>query len=170
MTGQDKEQTKTRSSRRSLPLSAARLAAVQALYQMDLAGTDANDVVTEFCQYRMKDENDASYCQEADEEYFKTIVLGVVNDQRRIDPLLDTHLAAGWRLSRIDSILRAILRSAAYELLESPKTPARVVINEYVDVAHAFFDDGEEPGVINAILDSIGKEVRKSEFQHTADG
>ncbi|GAB4238837.1 MAG: transcription antitermination factor NusB [Methyloligellaceae bacterium] len=154
---------------RALPLSAARLAAVQALYQMELAGTDAHDVVQEFCQHRISDETDASCCQQADEAHFRAIVHGVVRDQRRIDPLLNERLAEGWRLPRIDSILRAILRSAAYELLSMPQTPARVVINEYVDVARAFFDDGEEPGAVNAILDRLSRELRKDEFREPTD-
>lgn len=154
---------------RAAPLSAARLAAVQALYQMDLAGTDAADVVTEFCDHRMLDENDASGCQEADTEFFAAIVKGVVNGQRQIDPLLNAQLAEGWRLGRIDSILRAILRSAAYELLERPEVPARVVINEYVDVAHAFFEE-QEPKVVNGILDAVARQLRGGEFQDRTDG
>lgn len=149
---------------RSAPLSAARLVAVQALYQMDMAGTDVSDVVTEFCDHRMGDVTDSAYCQHADAGFFADIVRGVVADQKRIDPLLDEKLAEGWRLPRIDSILRAILRSAAYELLEHEATPVKVIINEYVDVAHAFFD-GEEPKVVNGILDALGQELRKDELE-----
>lgn len=154
---------------RSTPLSAARLAAVQALYQMDMAGTDVTDVVTEFRDHRMGNVSDAACCPDADADFFADIVKGVVADQKRIDPLLNAHLAEGWRLPRIDSILRAILRSAAYELLEHEATPVKVIINEYLDVAHAFFD-GEEPKVVNGILDALSHEVRKDEFEEHTDG
>ena len=154
---------------RSTPLSAARLAAVQALYQMDVAGTDAADVVAEFRDFRMADDADASGCQAADLAHFTDLVKGVVDSQRQIDPLLDAQLAEGWRLTRIDSILRATLRAAAFELLEREKVPARVVINEYVDVAHAFFDE-EEPKVVNGILDALARVLRAGEFADQADG
>jgi transcription antitermination protein NusB len=154
---------------KSAPRSAARLAAVQALYQMDVAGTDAADVVAEFCDHRMADESDASCCQDADAAFFAAVVKGVVSDQRRIDPLLNAQLAEGWRLNRIDSILRAILRCAAYELLERKDVPVRVVINEYLDVAHAFFE-GEEPRVVNGILDAVARDLRPTEFQGKTDG
>lgn len=163
--------TKKRSrANRAAPRSAARLAAVQALYQMDVAETDAADVVAEFCDHRMGEQDDASSCcQAADAAYFAGLVKGVVSDQRRIDPLLNAELAEGWRLGRIDSTLRAILRSAAYELLERPDVPARVVINEYLDVAHAFFE-GEEPKVVNGILDALARDLRAAEFQDRRDG
>ncbi len=154
---------------RSTPLSAARLAAVQALYQMDMAATDVNDVLAEFCEHRLGDLTDSSSCQDADPEFFSDIVKGVVAEQRRIDPILNAQLADGWRLSRIDSILRAILRSAAFELLQRPDVPARVVINEYVDVAHAFFEK-DEPRVVNGILDALAHAQRADEFQNSADG
>jgi N utilization substance protein B len=86
-----------------------------------------------------------------------------VREQRRIDPLVDRHLAEGWRLNRVDSILRAILRAGAYEMLMRKDVPPRVVITEYVDLAHAFFE-GEEPKVVNGILDKLGHEERPQEF------
>ncbi len=154
---------------RSTPLSAARLAAVQALYQMDMAGTDVTDVIAEFCNHRMGNAADSSCCHDADTAFFSDLVKGVVADQRRIDPLVNAQLAEGWRLPRIDSILRAILRSAAYELLERKDVPSKVVINEYVDVAHAFFE-GDEPGVVNGILDALSHRLRKGEFEEPSDG
>jgi N utilization substance protein B len=157
-----------RTAGRSVPRSIARLAAVQALYQMDMAGTDANKVVDEFCQSRLGEVAKDFDVDTADEDYFRDIVLGVVREQRAIDPALDAHLAKGWRLSRIDSILRAILRSAAYELALRDDVPAKVVINEYVDIAHAFFES-EEPGVVNGILDQLARELRPSEFRQTSD-
>ncbi len=87
-------------------------------------------------------------------------MLGVVREQLEIDPLVARHLAKGWRLARIDSILRAILRAGAYELHQRPDIPAKVIINEYLDVAHAFFG-GDEPRVVNGILDSVAREVAR---------
>jgi N utilization substance protein B len=86
-----------------------------------------------------------------------------VRRQREIDPMLDQQLAAGWRLGRVDSILRAILRAGVYELLERPDVPARVVINEYIEIAHAFFDE-DEPKVVNGILDKLARRLRPAEF------
>ncbi len=153
----------------STPRSVARLAAVQALYQMDMAGTDVNEVVAEFAAHRLgRDAEGADYA-EADAEFFRDVVTGVVREQRRIDPVLNEQLAEGWRLARIDSILRAILRSATYEILKRPDVPAKVVINEYVDVAHAFFD-GEEPKVVNGILDQVARRIRPAEFGQAVNG
>ena len=153
-------------AKRSTPLSAARLAAVQALYQMDIAGTDVNDVVAEFCEHRLGNPEDLSCCEDADLAFFSCIVKGVVAEQREIDPMLHVQLAEGWKLSRIDSILRAILRSAAFELLRRPDVPAKVVINEYVDVAHAFFEE-DEPKVVNGILEALAHASREKEFQNS---
>jgi N utilization substance protein B len=147
----------------------ARLAAVQALYQMDVAQTDASVVVAQFIEHRFGEEVEGAYYDQADEPFFKDLVLGVVRTQLAIDPLIAAHLAKGWRLARIDSILRAILRAAAYELKERHDVPARVIINEYVDVAHAFFG-GDEPGVVNGILDAIAREVRPGEFRSKGHG
>ena len=155
--------------RRSACLSAARLAAVQALYQMDVAGTDAADVVAEFRDHRMAEAQDGGGCKDADAGFFADLVTGVVRAQRRIDPLLNARLAEGWRLSRIDSILRAILRAAAYELLERPDVPVKVTITEYLDVSHAFFE-GEEPAVVNGILDRLARELRPDELNGPGDG
>ena len=101
---------------RSASRSAARLAAVQALYQMDMTGADANEVVGEFEEHRLDEIANTVGVKDTDTAFFRDIVLGVVREQRAIDPVLDAHLADGWRLARIDSILRAILRSAAFEL------------------------------------------------------
>lgn len=130
---------------------------------MDMAGTDARRVIEEFRDNRLIEVARNFGSDAADEAYFSEIVLGVVREQRNIDPALDAHLAEGWRLNRIDSILRAILRSAAYELALCEDVPAKVVINEYVDIAHAFFE-GEEPKVVNGILDQLARERRPLEF------
>ncbi len=154
---------------RSASRTAARLAAVQALYQMDMAATDANQVIREFLEHRLDEVAETSGADETDGEFFEDLVLGVVKQQRSIDPVLDDHLAQGWHLSRIDSILRAILRAAAYEITMREDVPAKVVINEYLDIAHAFFD-GEEPKVVNGILDKLARARRAQEFEQESDG
>ena len=143
--------------------SAARLAAVQALYQMDMTGIDLNQVIAEFAAHRFGREIEGWQYAEAELDFFRDIVEGVVREQLRIDPLIDKQLAEGWRLTRIDSILRAILRAGAYEILIRGDVPARVVISEYVDIAHAFFGE-EEPKVVNGILDRLGHRARPQEF------
>lgn len=148
------------------PRSLARIAAVQALYQMDLAGTDLNDVIDEFTRLRLNGAStaeDQSSLEGADPIFFAEVLRGVVARQRDIDPMVDQQLATGWSLARVDSILRAILRAGVYEFLERPDVPARVVINEYVDIAHAFFDD-EQPKVVNGVLDKIAHRARAAEF------
>ena len=143
--------------------SAARLAAVQALYQMDMTAIDLNDVVKEFETHRFGQDVDGDAYGDAEAVFFRDLVEGVVREQRTVDPLVDRHLAEGWRLTRVDSILRAILRAGAYELVERKDIPSRVAITEYVDLAHAFFD-GEEPKVVNGILDKLARECRPAEF------
>lgn len=147
----------------------ARLAAVQALYQMDVARTNARNVIDEFIRHRFLDEADRAHYDKADVGFFEDLVLGAVREQRKIDPLVAQHLAEGWKLSRIDSILRAILRSAGYELEMRRDVPARVIINEYVEIAHAFFG-GDEPRVVNGILDSIARALRAGEVKDRAHG
>lgn len=143
--------------------SAARLAAVQALYQMDLARTDLNEVILEFMTLRFGSENAESDVSDADPDFFSVLLKGVLAHQRELDPQLDSQLAAGWRLVRIDSIMRATLRAAVFELMRRKDVPARVVINEYVDVAHAFFE-GDEPKVVNGVLDKLAHKLRADEF------
>ena len=148
--------------------SASRLAAVQALYQMDLAKTNLNDIIEEFTAIRLQgrdsdDDGQAVELASADHTYFAELVRGAVRRQRDIDPLVDQQLAAGWRLVRVDSILRAIFRAAVYELMDRIDVPARVVINEYINVAHAFFSD-DQPKVVNGLLDQIARELRPAEF------
>jgi transcription antitermination protein NusB len=157
------------------PRTRSRMAAVQALYQMDLAGTDLDAVIQDFTEVRFAaippakpdepldtDANDALVG--ADPQFFAELLRGVVRRQREIDPLIDGHMAAGWRLARIDSILRATLRSGAFELLERADVPGRVIINEYVDLAKDFFHD-DEPKVVNGILDQLARRLRPEEFK-----
>jgi N utilization substance protein B len=143
--------------------TAARIAAVQALYQMDLAGTDLNDVIAEFLAERFSGENRDETIVGGDRVFFADILRAVVCRQREIDPMIDEQLAIGWRLVRVDSILRAILRAGVAELADRGDVPARVAINEYVNVARVFFDE-DEPRVVNGILDNIARKLRTAEF------
>jgi N utilization substance protein B len=147
----------------ALARSQARLAAVQALYQMDLAETDLAAVIEEFKAHRLGSDTDNGTAAEVDPEHFSGVLRGVVRRQREIDPLIDRQLAQGWRLTRIDSIVRAILRAGAFELMELTDIPARVVISEYIEVAHAFFE-GDEPKVVNGVLDGIARKLRSGEL------
>jgi N utilization substance protein B len=142
---------------------AARLAAVQALYQMDLGGASLPEVLAEFESYRLGKEIDGEQYRDADFAFFRDIVSGVVREQQTIDPIVHTTLSAGWPLARVDVTLRAILRAGAYELSGRSDVPARVVIAEYVDVAKAFFE-GEVPAMVNGVLDAIARRIRPVEF------
>lgn len=143
--------------------SSARLAAVQALYQMDIAGAATADVFAEFESFWIGREVEGEEYKPAEIDFFRSIVDGVVADQRRLDREVDETLAAGWPLKRVDAIVRAVLRAGSHELLNRSDVPARVVITEYVDVAHAFVDR-DEAGMVNAVLDSIARRHRASEF------
>jgi N utilization substance protein B len=142
---------------------AARLAAVQALYQMDIAGAGINDIFAEFESHWLGGEVEGDKYLPAEAAFFRDIVSGVVRDQARLDPIIDDALSRGWPLKRIDSILRAVLRAGAYELDHRKDIPSRVVVSEYVDVAHAFVDR-EETGMVNAVLDQIARQFRADEF------
>ncbi len=138
---------------------AARLAAVQALYQMDIAGSGVLEVVAEYEAHRLGQELDGDTYLKADASWFRSIVAGVVRDQTKIDPLIRQALQDDWSLSRIDSTVRAILRSGTFELLERKDVPVAVIVTEYVEIAHAFFQE-DEPKLVNAVLDRIAKQVR----------
>jgi transcription antitermination protein NusB len=150
---------------KGLSRSQARLAAVQALYQMDLAETDLSAVIDQFKAHRLGSEadNGDGTGAEADPEHFDRLLRGLVRRQREIDPMIDQQLAQGWRLTRIDSILRAILRAGTFELMELDDVPPRVIISEYIDVAHAFFE-GDEPRVVNGVLDSLARKLRPGDL------
>ena len=150
-------------TRRSEIRSAARLASVQALYQMELSGADANDVIAEFVAHRLGRAGDCPPHETTDVEHFTDLARGVVGHQGDIDRAIESALSEGWTLKRLDSTLRALLRSASFELLKRPDVPAKVVINEYVDVAHAFFDE-VEPAFVNGVLDRLAHIHRASEF------
>jgi N utilization substance protein B len=142
---------------------AARLAAVQALYQMDIGGSGINDIFAEFESHWLGNEVEGDTYLPAEAAFFRDIVSGVVRTQGKLDPLIDKALQSGWPLKRIDAILRATLRAGAYELEHRLDIPARVVVSEYVDVAHAFVDR-DETGMVNAVLDEIARQFRAGEF------
>lgn len=139
--------------------SVARLAAVQALYQMEVSGAGAEAVVREFVEHRFDRDLEDETLAPADEAYFADIVRGAVSGQAGIDKAIARRLAQGWRLERIDATLRAILRAGAFELIRRPEAPTEVVIDEYVEIAKSFFE-GPEPGFVNAALDGIAQDER----------
>ncbi|ABQ36672.1 MAG: transcription antitermination factor NusB [Bradyrhizobium sp.] len=142
---------------------AARLAAVQALYQMDIAGAGINDVLAEFESHWLGSEVEGEQYLPAEAAFFRDIVSGVVRDQTKIDPVLDTALERGWPLQRIEAILRAVLRAGAYELERRKDVPAKVVVSEYVDIAHAFVER-DETGMVNAVLEQLARQYRADEM------
>lgn len=170
-----KRHNEVRAARRSR----ARLMAVQALYQMDIAQTDLNEILEEFTSTRLEEDDPvvdvASEGEPTpgegpfDAALFEDIARGVLARQLDVDPLIQQHLAEGWRLGRIDSTMRAILRSGAYEIVARDDVPVRVVISEYLDIAHAFFD-GEEPKVVNAVLDRLARQRRAQEVEKVHSG
>ncbi|WP_336276993.1 transcription antitermination factor NusB [Bartonella sp. CB178] len=143
---------------------AARLAAVQALYQMDIVGTGVLETAAEYEAHRLGKDIDGYQYLDADFQWFFAIIAGVVQDQKQLDPMLHRRLSAEWSLSRIDSILRAILRAGLWELINRRDVPVAVVVSEYVDIAKAFFES-DEPKLVNAVLDSIAKETRTQKQQ-----
>ncbi len=143
--------------------SAARLAAVQALYQMDVSGKGVVDALAEFEAFWIGREVEGITFKPAENAFFRDILAGVVREQRAIDGKVDSALAAGWPLKRIEAVLRAILRAGAYELLFRKDVPARVAISEYVEVAHSFYSE-DEPGLVNAVLDTIARDIRGDEL------
>ncbi len=148
--------TATPSIRPANKRGAARLAAVQALYQMEIGNVSLEDTLTQFAAIHLGKEVEGDEYLPADTDFFRQIVGGVIKGQLEIDPLLDKTLAEGWPVARIEATMRAILRAAAFELLKKPDIPVKVVITEYVDVAKAFFDD-EAAGMVNGVLDTIAK-------------
>ncbi|WP_017930408.1 transcription antitermination factor NusB [Robiginitomaculum antarcticum] len=141
---------------------ASRLAAVQALYQMELSGQGAGDVVMQFRNKAFGYDGEKGY-KAADEEFFEELVRGVVREQNDIDAKIAVRLNQKWRLSRLDTTLRAIMRAAVFELAYRVDVPAKVVIDEYVTLSMSFYD-GPEPKFVNASLDNLARDVRASEF------
>jgi N utilization substance protein B len=149
--------------------SAARLAAVQALYQMELSGTSATGaaidaVIREFIAHRIGQEIDGEQYGEVDQALFADIVKGASLRRNDLDRMIASALTEDWPVDRLEAILRAILRAGAYELLERTDVPARVTISEYLDVAHAFFG-GKEPNLVNGVLDRLARILRADDLE-----
>jgi N utilization substance protein B len=150
----------TKTSTRSLSRSAARLAAVQALYQQEMEGTPTAKLLHEFHEHRLGATiEDATYAK-AEQAFFDDVVTGAEARKDEIDALITAKLADGWSIARLDRAMRAILRAGTYEIIARPDVTAASVINEYVDVADAFYD-AKEKGFVNGLLDAIAKEARK---------
>ena len=144
---------------RSKSRSAARLAAVQALYQWQMEATPLARLLDEFHQHRLGREIEDAQYAEAETAFFDDVVSGVIARQDELDALLTERLAAGWSLERLDKTMLQILRAGAYELLARADIPTGTAISEYVDVAHAFFDE-REAKFVNGLLDAVAKAVR----------
>jgi transcription antitermination protein NusB len=144
--------------------SVARLAAVQALYQLE-ANRDADPraVVGEFVRHRFGQEIEGDRLGEADPELFADIVCGVTEDRERLDAEISAVLIEGWPLPRLDSVLRAILRAGAYELMHRRDVPPRVALSEYTAIAYAFFS-GKEPGLANGVLNHLAHTLRDDDL------
>jgi N utilization substance protein B len=139
--------------------SVARLAAVQALYQMEVSAIGVESVIREFNEHRFDRDIEGVTLASADEGFFADLVRGVVAEQAKVDAAIVKRLAEGWRLERLDATVRAILRAGAYELAHRPDVPTEVAIDEYVEVAKSFFE-GTEPGFVNGALDAVARDVR----------
>ena len=147
------------SQTRSRSRSAARLAAVQALYQHDMEGTPLAQLLKEFHDHRLGATIEDAQYHKAERDFFDDIVQGASARREEIDALISARLAAGWTLERLDRPMRAILRAGAYELVARPDVPIGSVISEYVDVAHAFYEK-RESGFVNGLLDAIARQAR----------
>ncbi|MCH2076962.1 MAG: transcription antitermination factor NusB [Rhodobacteraceae bacterium] len=143
--------------------SAARLYAVQALFQMEASGQSADSVEREFEDHRFGAIYDEGEMQEGDVDLFRSLVDRAVNEQAKIDQMTDRALVAKWPIGRIDPTLRAVFRAAGAEMIEA-KTPPRVVIVEFLDVVSAFFPEGKESRFVNAVLDHMAREARPEAF------
>ena len=152
-----------RKARATARRSAARLAAVQALYQLDLMQGDPEDVILDVLNIQRGARLEGDDFADMDTRFFSDVCRGAARWTADLDKLLDSCIAEGWSMERLERILAAILRCAGYELKHRPDVPVRVVINEYLDIARAFFD-GEEPRLINGVLDAVARRLRKDEF------
>jgi N utilization substance protein B len=148
--------------------SAARFAAIQALYQADLSGVGADSVVREYSDFRLDGEGLRDLDEpnenlvDPDRGFFADLVQGVETRRSDLDTLIDGALEKGWTTKRLETVLRSILRAGTYELMMREDVPMKVVITEYVDAAHSFFDENE-PKLVNAVLDRIGRTLRPGE-------
>lgn len=143
--------------------SAARLYAVQALFQMEAIGQSADRVQQEFEDHRFGAEFDGDTLAEGNIDLFRKLIDDAVNWQAKIDQMTDRALAENWPINRIDPTLRALFRAAGAELIEG-EAPPKVVITEFVDIAKAFFPEGREPKFVNAVLDHMAREAKPEAF------
>lgn len=143
--------------------SAARMSAVQALYSIGQGGGSPKEVVADFNDHRFATADEAGTEIEPDRDFFDALVAGSSARRREIDQHLSASLAKNWSLERVEKVVYAILQAGTFELIARPDVPARVVINEYVEIAHAFYVDGE-PGFVNSVLDRIARLLRADEF------
>lgn len=142
----------------------ARLAAVQALYQLQMSDNTTEEVVEQFVKERLKEEVDGLSLADADRKLFRALVAGAAKSAEDSDNMLAGVLPDDWPLERIETLLLALFRAAVHELADVPETPARVIITQYMEVAHAFFG-GKEPGFVNSLLDRLAHELRPEEFE-----
>lgn len=151
--------------------TAARLAAVQALYQMELVGAQADAVVEEFLKHRLNPDapREEPNFGEADKDLFVELTRGAAARREAIDSTIAGALSPDWPLARLEAVLRAILRVGTYELVHRRDVPPEIAINEYVDIAHAFYA-GKEPGMVNGVLDKIARNLRPEEMGHSRGG
>ena len=159
LTARENSEVKSLSQKEKRARTVARLALVQALYQMELTGTGVESVIREFADHRFENDLDGEPLAAADETFFAEGARAVVKEQAVIDPLIVERLASGWRIERLDTTVRAILRAGAWELKYRPDIGLEVIINEYVEIARAFFGE-TEARFVNAALDGIAKDVR----------
>jgi N utilization substance protein B len=142
------------------PRTTSRLAAVQALYQMHMTDKPASLIVEEFVAHRLTELEDTTSFGLADEELFRELTLGAAKEREAVDAIIADTLVEGWSIDRLESTLLAILRVGAHELLNHGSTPTAVVISEYVDVTHAFYDEAAV-GLVNGVLDRVAQVVRE---------
>ena len=143
--------------------SATRLYIIQALFQMEQLGQSVDQVAEEFITHRFAANYEEGQMLAGDATFFKSLLEAAVNYQASIDQLTDRALVEKWPIARIDQTLRSLFRSAAAEIVQI-KTPPKIVITEYVALAHAFFPDGKEPNFVNAVLDHMAREACPNEF------
>lgn len=155
-----KRQSKAAAARKGR--SAARLHAVQALYQVEVGADAPTAVIAQFLRHRLGADVDGEQMVSADADFFQDIVTGTIARQSEIDGFVADGLTGGYTVDRLETLLRALLRAGSYELLVRADVPAKVIINEYVDVAHAFFG-GSEPTLANAVLDRVARATREGE-------
>lgn len=149
--------------RNAVRRSAARLAAVQTLYQLDMTGGDAEDVIIDNLSNQRGARLEGDDVADMDPRFYSDVARGTARWRDQLDALLNQDIADGWSMARLERILAALLRCAAYELKHRPDVPARVVINEYLEIARAFFD-GEEPRLVNGVLDAVARRLRGGEM------